>query len=125
MKKLIAVAVVAFGMALSNHVLAHGAQAKHGGMVSSAGDLAFELVAKDGKAVIYIEDHGHALSTRVAKGSLTVLQGTKKTSFSLEASEPNALISKEDVALDNGVKVVASITLAGKAPISVRFVVKK
>ncbi|UUZ54312.1 hypothetical protein LP419_39105 [Massilia sp. H-1] len=125
MKKLIAVAAVAFGMALSNGALAHGAQAKHGGVVSSAGDLAFELVAKDGKAVIYVDDHGQQLSTREAKGTLTVLDGAKKTETALVPGEPNLLTSKADVILSKGTKAVASIALAGRAPINVRFAVKK
>ncbi len=125
MKKLIAVAAVAFGLVMSNGALAHGAKAKHGGVVSSAGDLAFELVAKDGKAVIYVDDHGKALSTSEAKGTLTVLQGAKKTEIALLPSEPNSLQSTTDVALTKGTKAVASISLAGKAPISVRFAVKK
>lgn len=124
MKKLIAVATVAVGLTFSNGAVAHGAMAKHGGVVSSAGDLAFELVAKDGKAVIYIQDHGRELPTRGANGNLTVLQGTKKFETALEASEPNTLISKADVKLTKGTKAVASITLAGKEPIRVRFSAK-
>ncbi|MDM5181344.1 hypothetical protein PO883_29615 [Massilia sp. DJPM01] len=124
MKKLIAVAAVAFGMVLSNSALAHGAQAKHGGVVSSAGDLAFELVSKDGKAIIYVEDHGRELSTREAKGTLTVLQGKKRAETVLEPSDHNTLTSKADVKLTKGTKAVASITLAGKEPISVRFSAK-
>lgn len=124
MKQIFVAAAAALAMAVSSPVFAHGALAKHGGVVASAGDLAFELVAKDGKAVIHVDDHGRALSTREASGKLTVLQGKKKSETTLEPGEPNTLTSADPVKLVKGAKAVASITLAGKEPISVRFSLK-
>lgn len=124
MKQLIVAAAAALSLAFSSPVLAHGAAAKHGGVVSSAGDLAFELVAEDGKAVLYVEDHGRALPTREASGKLTVLHGKKKSVTTLEPGEDNTLTSTDPVKLSKGAKAVASITLAGREPISVRFSVK-
>lgn len=121
MKQLFVAAAAALAMAFSSPVLAHGAVAKHGGVVSSAGDLAFELVTKDGKAVIYVDDHGRAPSTREASGTLAVLHGKKKSVTTLEPGEDNTLTSKDPVKLVKGTKAVASITLAGREPINVRF----
>lgn len=121
MKKIIALGLIAAGMAFSAPAFAHGAKPKHGGTVQSAADLSFELVAKDGKAVIYIDDHDVAKSTAGATGSLTVLSGGKKSEVALEPAGDNTLASKTAVQLTPGTKAVASITLPGKEPISVRF----
>ncbi|MBC7859463.1 MAG: hypothetical protein H7Z39_11945 [Burkholderiaceae bacterium] len=121
MKKLIALTAIAVGMAMSGQALAHGATPKHGGVVHNAGDLSFELVGKDGKAVIYVDDHGAELPTAGATGTLTVLSGGKKSEALLEPTGTNALTSKTEVKLARGAKAVASITLPGKEAISVRF----
>ncbi|MEJ7806847.1 MAG: hypothetical protein WKG03_13120 [Telluria sp.] len=120
MKKLIA--LIAVSLAFSGPALAHGgAKAKHGGVVRSAGDLSFELVGKDGKAIIYVDDHGAALPTTGASGTLTVLSGGKKSEAVLMPMGTNTLTSKTGVTLVRGAKAVASITLPGKEAISVRF----
>ncbi len=121
MKKLIALSAIAIGMTISGLALAHGAKPKHGGVVHSAGDLSFELVAKSGKAVIYVDDHGTGLPTAGATGSITVLSGGKKSEALLEPTGTNTLTSKTDVTLARGAKAVASISLAGKEAVSVRF----
>ena len=124
MKKIFAVVALSASVALSGNVLAHGAKAKHGGIVQSAGDLAFELVAKDGSTTIYVDDHGKALPTAGASGTLTVLKGTQKTALPLEAGADNTLVVKGDVKLERGNKAVAAITFANKKVVSVRFSIK-
>ena len=121
MKKLITLTVIAVGMAMSGLSFAHGAKPKHGGVVQSVGDVTFELVSKDGKAVIYVDDHGTDLKTAGATGSLTVLAGAKKTEAALEPTGSNALTSKTQMKLDRGSKALALITLPGKEAIRVRF----
>ena len=123
MKKLFAVAVAA-GMILSGQALAHGAKPKHGGIVQSAGDLAFELVAKDGGATIYIDDHGKDKPSAGATGTLTVLNGAQKTALPLEAGAGNTLVVKGDPKLAADSKAIAAITFANKNTVSVRFSVK-
>lgn len=124
MKKLFALTALTVGLALSGQALAHGAKAKHGGVVQSAGDLSFELVNKDGKAVIYVEDHGADLSTKGATGKLTVLTGAKKSQAVLVPTGTNSLSSSTALMLGAKAKAVASISLPGKEPISVRFATK-
>ena len=124
MKKLIALAAVATTLALSGNALAHGSKAKRGGIVQTAGDLSFELVSKDGKTTIYVDDHGKDLPMAGASGTLTVLKGTQKTAVPLVAAGGNMLVAKGDTVLAKGSKAVAAITFADKNAVSVRFSVK-
>lgn len=123
MKKLIALTAVALSLAFTGNAVAHGSKAKHGGIVQTAGDLSFELVSKDDAAVIYVDDHGKDLATTGASGTLTVLNGTKKAVLPLAAGEGNTLVAT-GARLAKGAKAVASINLASKGTVSVRFSVK-
>lgn len=124
MKKFFAVAALAAGVAFSGNVLAHGAKARHGGIVQSAGDLSFELVANDDTTTIYVVDHGKDLPTAGATGTLTVLKGTQKTELPLAAGANNTLVVKGDAKLVRGNKAVAAITFADKKTVSVRFSIR-
>lgn len=124
MKKIFAVAAFAAGLVLSGQALAHGAKPKHGGIVQTAGDLSFELVARDGGATIYVDDHGKDKPTAGATGTLTVLRGTQKTELPLESGGNNVLVAKGQAALEKGSKAVASVNFADKKTVSVRFSVK-
>lgn len=121
MKQFIALVAVACGLAAANPAQAHGAKPKHGGVVQSVNDVTYELVSKDGKAVIYVDDHGTARSTAGATGSMTVLTGTSKSEAVLAPSGANMLTSSSKVQLQRGSKTIASIALKGKEPVRVRF----
>ena len=121
MKRLIACVTIALGLAAAGPALAHGAKAKHGGVVQSVNDLTFELVNKDGKAVIYVDDHGKAYPTTGTSGTLTILKGAVKTDTALEAAGSNLLATSTAVTLVPGAKAMASITLPGKQAMLVRF----
>ncbi|WP_194725168.1 hypothetical protein [Noviherbaspirillum malthae] len=122
MKKLLALA--AMTMALSGNVFAHGDKPKHGGVVSTANDMSFELVNKDGKAIVYVNDHGKPVDTAGASGKLTVLNGTEKTEVALEPAGSNTLTTKDDAKLAKGSKAIAAITFADKKAVNARFSVK-
>lgn len=124
MKNTVALAALVASVVLSGNVLAHGAKPKHGGIVQSAGDLAFEIVNKDGGTMIYVDDHGKDMPTAGATGTLTVLKGTEKTAFPLEAGANNTLVVKGDAKLAPGSKAVAAITFADKKAVNVRFSIK-
>ena len=124
MKKLMALVAVVAAVAGSGNALAHGDKPKHGGVVSTAGDLHFELVNQDGKATIYVEDHGKAKATSGATGKLTVLNGAEKTELPLEPTGDNTLVANGDAKLTTGSKAVASVTFADKKSVNVRFAVK-
>jgi len=124
MKKILAVVALMASAILAGNVHAHGAKAKHGGIVQSAGDLSFELVAKDGTATIYVDDHGKDLPTAGATGTLTILKGAEKTELPIEAGANNILVVKGDAKLAPGSKAVAAVTFADKKAVSVRFSIK-
>ena len=124
MKKIFVIAALAASVALSSNVFAHGAKAKHGGIVQTAGDLSFELVAKDGSTTIYVDDHGKDLPTAGATGTLTVLKGAQKTELPLAAGAGNTLVVKGDARLVKGNKAIAAVTFADKKAVSVRFSIK-
>lgn len=124
MKKILAIALVSAGVILSGQAFAHGAKPKHGGIVQAAGDLSFELVAKDGATTIYVDDHGKDKPTAGATGTLTVLKGTQKTALPLESGGANTLVVKGNAVLAKGSKAVASVSFADRKTVSVRFSVR-
>lgn len=124
MKKWLALVAMAVTVAVSGNALAHGDKPKHGGIVQSASDLGFELVNKDGKATLYVEDHGKPVSTAGAAGKLTVLNGAEKTEVVLEPAGENTLVTKGEAKLVKGTKAIAAVTFADKKTVNVRFSVK-
>ena len=123
MKNFLFVCVLMLAGSLCVDALANGGnRAKSGGVVASAGHLDFELVSRPDGALIYIEDHGKSLSTTGATGKLTVLAGGAKTEGELKSGGENRLVAA-GVKLAPGAKVVAVVTLEGKKPLTVRFVV--
>jgi hypothetical protein len=117
-------AAFALCVALAGNAWAHGEAPKHGGIMQTANDISFELVSQDGKATIYIEDHGKAVATAGASGKLTTLNGKEKTEVQLAPSGTNAMMSSGDAKLSAGSKVIASVTLPDKRTVNVRFSVK-
>lgn len=124
MKKIMTVLALALAVAGSAPALAHESHAKHGGIVKSAGDLSFELVNKDGKTTIYVDDHGKDLPMSGGSGTLTVLKGTEKTEVALTPGGANMLVAKDGVKLEAGNKLVAAIVFPDKSTTSVRFAIK-
>lgn len=124
MKKLMALVAVTLAVAVSGTAHAHGDKPKHGGVVSSANDLSFELVNKDGKATVYVNDHGKPVDTTGATGKLTVLNGAEKTEMPLEAGGENTLVTKGEAKLAEGSKAIAALNFTDKKTVNVRFSVK-
>lgn len=122
MKKLMT--FMAMAVAMSGSAYAHGEKPKHGGIVQEVSDLNFELVSKDGKAILYVEDHGKPVATAGATGKLTVLNGTEKTEVPIEPAGDNTMTTRGEAKLAKGSKAVAKLTLADKKTINVRFAIK-
>lgn len=119
------IAMLAAGLAaLSvNAAQAHGdAKPKHGGVVQTANDVSFELVAQADGAAIYIEDHEKPMSVAGAGGKLTVLNGADKSEAELKPAGDR--LEAKGIKLSSGSKVVASVITADKKTVSVRFTVK-
>lgn len=124
MKKLFALAALTMTVTLSGNALAHGEKPKHGGIVQEANDLNFELVNKEGKVLIYVEDHGNNKATAGATGKLTVLNGSQKSEVPLEAAGGNVLVTTGEAQLAKGTKAIATVTFADKKTVNVRFSIK-
>ena len=121
--KFLAAAVLACSALASAPALAHGgAAAKHGGIVQTASDLSFELVANEGGALVYVEDHGKPMVPAGMSGKLTVLKGTEKSEAALVVSGDK--LEAKGVRLAKGAKVVAAINTADQRAITVRFTVR-
>lgn len=119
--ELFAAGIAVATLALSAGAFAHsGGDPKHGGAVSTAGELAFELVPGADGATLYIEDHGKPFATAGMSGKLTVLNGGNRSEARLEPAGENRLQAK-GVKIGKGTKSVANLTLASKKEVTVRF----
>ena len=73
-------------------VFAHGdGKPQHGGIVRTASDLSFELVAAADGATLYVIDHGKDYDTAGVSGKLTVLNGADKSEADLKPAGGNKL----------------------------------
>ncbi|CAG2139723.1 hypothetical protein D3C87_1289370 [compost metagenome] len=125
MKKLVAIGWAVFTLGATGLVHAHDAKpAQYGGAVQTASDLQFELVNKDGKPALYVDDHDTKKSVGGAKGKLTVLSGTTKTETALTPGSGNVLVANDPVPLPPGAKAVATVTFADGKTVTVRFAIK-
>lgn len=123
MKTFLTVALLGFSALGLETAFAHGGGApKHGGVVQTASDLSFELVAQPGGAAIYVEDHGKPMAPAGLSGKLTVLNGSEKSEAALVAAGDK--LEAKGVKLEKGAKVVAALTTSTKKAITVRFTVK-
>ncbi len=123
MKQLLPMIALSLAALSFNAAWAHGgAKAKHGGVVATASDLGFELVATPTGAAIYVEDHGKPMAPTGMMGKLTVLNGTEKAEAALAVTGDK--LEAQGVKLGPGAKVVAALTTAQKKSITVRFTVK-
>jgi len=116
-------------------VLAHSDEvldtqkAPNGGQLRMAGVYHFELVvardskeARDNPVVVFVTDHaGTKVSTVGAGGTATLLAGKQKASIKLVPDGDNRLKGVGKYASTPDMKVVVSVTVAGKAAEQARF----
>jgi len=121
---------------MSNLVLAHSddphpdtLKATQGGQLGVAGAFSYELVidknAKEGSesvVIVYVTDHaGKKVQTAGANGTATILAGKLKASALLRPDGDNRMKGSTQYAATPDMKVLVSITLAGKPPEQTRF----
>jgi hypothetical protein len=123
MKKLVTLLVLAAAAVSFNTAMAHGAKAKHGGVVATSSDLAFELASQGDTATLYVEDHGKPVSSTGMSGKLIVLNGADKSEVALAPAGDNKLEAK-GVKLAPGAKAVATLNTAQQKTVTVRFSIK-
>ena len=123
MKSVLAMLLLGLSAVSVNAAFAHGgAGPKHGGVAATASDLSFELVARDGDAVIYLEDHSKPVTPAGLKCTLTVLNGTEKSEAELLMASDK--FEAKGIKLARGAKVVTSLTTPAAKAITVRLTVK-
>lgn len=110
--------------AADDHQHGHEHKPLHGGVVVEANDVDFELVAKADSIALFVRDHGKPASTQGATAKVMLLNGTEKSEASLAPAGDNKLEAKGAFKVGSGTKAVATVTLAGKKPVNVRFAIK-
>ena len=118
-KRLSSIALV-LALALGN-AHAHGiGTPKHGGTVSAAAGMSFELVADADGTSIYIEDHDRPVAPTGLTGKLSVLGGSEKVDAELLAVGPRLLA--RGMKVGPGSIVVAVLQTSAGQSLTVRFV---
>lgn len=126
MKKAFGLLVLAAACVALPSVAHESGKARRGGVVQTSAELNFELVGQDGqdgKAVLYVDDHGKPLPTAGMSGKLTVLNGADKSEAELRPAGDNKL-EAAGVKLAKGAKVVAALKTGSGKAVTVRFTVK-
>lgn len=95
---------------------AHDHAPKHGGIVSEANDLDFELVSQDGLR-LFVRDHGEPVNTDGGSAKLTVVSKDGKQDIELAPAGEHFAGTAQ---LPAGARVVARVTLGGRT-MAVRF----
>ena len=101
----------------------HDHSPKHGGIVVEVKDIDLEFVLKSDLIQMHVRGH-KAVKLDGATAKLSLLAGSTKTDVVLSvAGDKFEAKGKFDV--DKGTKGIAVVTLAGQAPRTARFEVKK
>jgi hypothetical protein len=119
--------VLTVGLAISPPTFAagnHDNTAKFGGIVAEGKLFDAELVAKPDLITVHVGDHGKPMPTKGAKGKITLLTGADKTEVDLVPAGDSRMEAKGKFNVSKGTKAVVEITLEGKKPGTLRFVVK-
>jgi hypothetical protein len=121
--------LAAFAFSLSGNAFAAGGhdhdhehKPLHGGIVSEVKDMDYELVAKPDLIQLYLRDHGKPMDISKASAKLTILVGAEKQEVELKPAG-RQLEAAGNFKLANS-KIVALVSVPGKAPATVRFVLK-
>ena len=94
----------------------------NGGQIKHSGKYHLEMVVKDAALTVYVTgDKDAKVATKGATGSATVLAGKNTSSVKLEPRGENALAGSGGFQPVPDMKVVASVTLPGQAPVQARF----
>ena len=118
----VSLCISGLAFAAGGHDHGHEHKPLHGGVVSEVKDMDYELVAKPDLIQLYLRDHGQPVDVSKSNAKLTILVGADKQEVELKpAGQP--LEATGSFKLANS-KIVALISVPGKAPATVRFVLK-
>ena len=120
--------LVALAVSISGTTFAadnHGPAAKpmHGGVVSEAKDVEYELVAKADALQLYMRDHGKPIDVAGMTAKVTLLTGSEKQEVQLQAGS-GRLEAPGSFKASAGTNAVVAVSKAGKPVTSVRFTLK-
>jgi hypothetical protein len=126
MKHRIAIVLAVLSLLGAEVVLAaneHDHKPAHGGIVTEVKEVQYELVAKADTLQLYVSDHGKPVKLDGASARVTLLSGTEKQEVELKPAG-DKLEGKGSFKVPAGTKVLASVSLPGKAAASARFTIK-
>ena len=124
MKHTFVISLGCLGLLAAQPALASGdIKPAHGGLIVEVKEVHYELVAKADMLQIFVSDHGKPVKVDGASARVTLLSGTDKQEVELKPAG-DKLEAKGSFKVAAGTKVVASVTLPGKAPASARFTIK-
>ena len=124
---LLALAAMSLGLAVTPLAFAagdHDHTPRFGGIVAEGKGFDAELVAKPDLITVHLYEGAKSLSTKGAKGKITLLSGADKTEAELIPAGDSRMEAKGKFSVSKGTKAVAIITLEGKKPSTVRFAIK-
>jgi hypothetical protein len=101
----------------------HDDKPRFGGIVRVEKDVNYELVVKPDAVTLHIADHGKPVDLKGASAQLTLLSTAGKTEATLQPAG-DRLEAKGTFKGGAGIKAMVTVTLAGQAPVVVRFTLK-
>ena len=119
----LALSVSGAAFAADKHADGHEIKPMHGGAVTEAKDIDYELVAKPTMIQLHLRDHGKPADVSKASAKLTLLTGAEKQEVELKPAGEK-LEASGAFKVGPGTKVVALVTIAGKSAGTVRFALK-
>jgi hypothetical protein len=104
------------------HAHAEHGQPQFGGVVAEAGEVQFEVVARDGKITVHVSNHDNPVDVGGASGKLIVLSGTQRSEIDLKPVGGNRLEGLGRIA--SGDKLLVTLQWPGKKPLQARAVAR-
>lgn len=120
----LAALVIGASLPAMAHGDSHSHAPQHGGVVVESGDMDYELVARMDGITLHLRDHGQPAKTEGASARLTLLNGSEKSEALLAPGAAGTLQAQGAFKVAAGTKVVALVSLPGRKPANVRFVLK-
>ena len=118
----VTLSISGLAFAAGGHEHGHEHKPLHGGVVSEVKDMDYELVAKPDLIQLHLRDHGKPVDVSKSNAKLTILVGADKQEVELKPAGQQ-LEATGSFKLAN-IKIVALVSVPGKAPATVRFALK-
>ena len=95
---------------------------RNGGITTMLKNRDYELVLKPTVVTVFVYQDEKPAATKGATGSITIVQGNKKTTLPLQPAGANAMEARGS--FGSGGKAAATITLSGRKPQEITWAVK-